>query len=169
MHVGMPPDSISPLAQLLNGPMRAGEVVWLGLRRERREPVSAVDSVTLVARHGILGDHYRTLRNGPRQVTLIAAEDLAAAASFLGLDQVAPEQVRRNVVTRGVNLLALKDRRFRLGEAVLETTGTCDPCGRMDTNLGPGGFSALRGRGGLTARVLEDGVVRLGDVIARLN
>jgi MOSC domain-containing protein YiiM len=162
-------DSASPLEQLLNGPMRPGEVAWIGLRPERKAPVEPVRLATLVAGHGIEGDHYRTLRNGPRQVTLIAAEDLAAAASCLGLPAVGPELTRRNVMTRGVNLTALKDRRFRLGGALLEGSGTCDPCGLMERLLGPGGFNALRGRGGITARVLEDGEVRVGDAVVRVD
>ena len=160
-------DPNSPLGQLLAGPVRDGEVAWIGVRRERRAPVSPVDSATLVAGYGILGDHYRTLRNGPRQVTLIAGEDLAAMAGFLGVDAVRPEQLRRNIVTRGVNLLALKDRRFRIGGALLQGSGECAPCGLMETTLGPGGYNAARGRGGITARVLDDGEVRIGDTIRR--
>jgi len=65
-------------------------------------------------------------------VTLIAVEDLAAIAAFLGLAAVAPELLRRNMVTRGINLLAFKDRRFRIGTALLQTSGECAPCSRME-------------------------------------
>jgi len=160
-------DPTSPLGQLLAGPVREGEVAWIGVRRERRAPVTPLESATLVAGRGILGDHYRTQRNGPRQVTLVAAEDLAAMASFLGVDEVRPEQLRRNIVTRGVNLLALKDRRFRIGAALLETSGECAPCRVMEITLGAGGYNAARGRGGITARVIEGSEVRIGDPVRR--
>jgi MOSC domain-containing protein YiiM len=68
----------------------------------------------------------------------------------------------------GINLLSLKGLRFRIGEAVLEGTGPCDPCSRMEENLGPGGFQAMRGHGGLTARVIEAGTVCVGDRVEAL-
>lgn len=158
-------DPDSPLARLMAGPIRDGSVTWIGIRPVRRAPVSQMDQALLVAGTGVVGDHYRTRRNGPRQVTLIAEEDLAAMSSFLGA-AVSPAQMRRNLVTCGVNLLALKDRRFRIGEALLEGSGDCAPCSFLEVSLGPGGFNAARGRGGITARVLEGGVVRVGDPVA---
>jgi MOSC domain-containing protein YiiM len=102
-------------------------------------------------------------------VTLIQAEHLAAIAAYLGLEAVAPDLLRRNVVVAGLNLMALKGRRFALGEAVLETTGECHPCSRMEEAFGPGGYNAVRGHGGITARVVHGGEVRLGDPVARID
>jgi MOSC domain-containing protein YiiM len=73
--------------------------------------------------------------SGKRQVTLIQGESLAAIASHLGLETLAPEVLRRNLVTRGINLLALKDRKFRIGDAVLEMTGECHPCSHLEETL----------------------------------
>jgi len=158
----------SPLAKLLDAPVRAGRLVWIGLRPARREPMQVVQDARLVTGRGLAGDRYSRL-DGGRQVTLIEAEGLRAAAGYLGVDAVAPDAVRRNLVTEGINLLALKGRRFRIGEAVLETTGECHPCSRMEETLGVGGYNALRSHGGLTARVLQGGCVRLGDAIERLD
>jgi MOSC domain-containing protein YiiM len=165
--VALSPDS--PLGRLLAGPMRPGQLAWIGLRPGRRAPVLAPDSAILIAGRGIEGDHYDTKRDGPRQVTLIAEEDLAAIGAFLGLAEVAPGLVRRNLVTRGINLWALKDRRFRIGAALLEGSGDCAPCGFMEQNLGPGGYNAMRGHGGITARVVEGGEIRLGDAVERVD
>ena len=161
--VSVSPDS--PLGQLLAGPMRPGKLAWIGLRPSRKLPVLTPNSAVLISGRGVQGDHYDTRQNGPRQVTLIAIEDMAAMASFLGMEDIAPELLRRNFVTNGINLVALKGRRFRIGPALLEWSGECAPCSRMDANLGPGGFNAVRGRGGITARVIEGGDVHIGDLI----
>ncbi|HEY8337458.1 MAG TPA: MOSC domain-containing protein [Tardiphaga sp.] len=159
----------SPLGKLLAAPMRPGRLGWIGLRPARRAAVLAPESATLVTGQGIAGDHYATTHDGPRQVTLIAAEDLAAIAAFLGRDAIAPELLRRNLVTSGINLTALRDQRFRIGDVVLEASGDCAPCSRMEQAFGPGGYNAVRGRGGITARVIAGGEVRLGDVVERIS
>jgi MOSC domain-containing protein YiiM len=99
-------------------------------------------------------------------VTLIEAEDLAAIASYLGRERIEPETLRRNILVSGINLSALKNRRFRVGSAVLEYTGACHPCSRMEAALGVGGYNAVRGHGGITARVVTDGEVCVGDAVA---
>jgi len=158
----------SALQRLLDGPVEPGAVIWIGARPVRRAPMTVLEHASLQPGEGLLGDHYKSRTNGPRQLTLIAAEDLAAIASFLGRAAVEPELLRRNIVTRGINLRALKGRRVQIGGAVIETTGDCHPCSRMEELLGPGGYNAVRGHGGFTARVLEGGEVRLGDPVERL-
>lgn len=149
--------------------MRPGGVNWIGLRPARRADMIMPASAMLTAGQGIEGDRYRTSRDGARQVTLIAVEDIAAVAAFLARQTIAPDLLRRNLVTRGVNLTALKGHRFRVGTAVLEGSGDCAPCSRMEEALGPGGYNAMRGHGGITARIIESGEVRVGDRIVRVD
>jgi MOSC domain-containing protein YiiM len=159
----------SLVGALLSAPVRAGELVWIGLRPGRHAPIITPPSAMLIAARGIDGDRYETKRNGGRQVTLIASEAIAAIASYLGREAVDPELLRRNLVTRGINLTALKGRRFRIGPAVLEYAGECAPCSRMEATFGPGGYNAVRGHGGITARILEGGEIRIGDAITRVD
>ncbi|MBP0494599.1 MOSC domain-containing protein [Pararoseomonas indoligenes] len=162
------PNPGSMLARLIDGPMAPGRVAWIGLRAVRREPVRAVESAMAEAGQGLQGDRYASRNNGGRQVTLVAAEGLRAIASYLRRDAVPPERLRRNLLTEGINLTALRNRRFRVGGVLLEWSGDCHPCSRMDEELGEGGYNAVRGHGGITARVLEGGVIRLGDAVIRV-
>ena len=159
----------TPLGQLLAGPQIPGKLVWIGVRPAREVPMLTPQSATLVAGRGIEGDRYQTSRDGARQATLVAAESLSAIASFLGRADVAPNLLRRNFVTAGINLVALKGRRFSLGSAVLEYSGDCAPCSRMEEVLGPGGYNAVRGHGGITARIIEGGEVHIGDAVSRCD
>lgn len=102
-------------------------------------------------------------------MTLIQFEHLAVIGALMGrpADQpMRPEDLRRNLVISGINLFSLKGRRFRIGQAILETTGWCQPCARLQNNLGPGTFQAVRGHGGITARVLQSGIIRLDDGVS---
>ena len=142
----------------------SGRVAWLSIRPERREPVQVVETITVSEKKGILGDHYSG-QSGNRHITLIQAEHLPVVASLMARDLLDPALLRRNIVVSGLNLLALKDHRIQIGEVVLQITGQCHPCSKMETALGPGGYNAMRGHGGMTAKVIKGGVVRVGEVI----
>ena len=156
---------------------RPGRVEAILLRPGRREPVRPVDTALAVAHRGLDGDRsaVRLAPSGKRHVTLVQAEHLAAVGALLGQGPVDPARLRRNVVVAGLNLLAarslFRDRplRLRLGDAVLlEVTGPCDPCSHMEEVLGAGGYNAMRGHGGVTARVCEGGTFRVGDAVTVL-
>ncbi len=141
----MPFNPDSSLAKLMAAPVRPGRVVWLGLRPQRRAPMIVVQTVELETARGIVGDRYQSI-GGNRQVTLIGEENLRAIAAFIGMElPVTPDLVRRNIVVSGLNLLALKEHRIRIGEALLEVSGECHPCSRMEEMIGVGGYNAMRG------------------------
>ncbi len=146
---------------------RGGRVQWIGLRPARGVAMRVVESVTAAVGAGLTGDRYRG-GSGKRDVTLVQAEHLPVIAALAGHATVLPATLRRNLVVSGIPLVALKGRRFRVGEVVLEGTAPCDPCSRMEAALGPGGFNAMRGHGGLCARIVSGGTMRLGDVVEAL-
>ncbi|MGH8077352.1 MAG: MOSC domain-containing protein [Lysobacter sp.] len=162
------PSADSALGQMMATLPRAGRVEWLGVRPKRAAAMVAVDQVVAETGAGLVGDRYHG-RNGKRGVTLIQAEHLRVIAALSGHETVTPSTLRRNVVVSGLPLVALKGRRFRIGAALLEGTGPCDPCSRMEAALGPGGFNAMRGHGGLCARILEGGTLRVGDAVVALQ
>jgi len=150
------------LQELFNTLPQIGIIQWMGVRPEREAAMTVVNTVEARAGKGLTGDRYAS-KNGKRQVTLIQGEHLLAIASLLGRENIAPELLRRNIVVTGINLLALKDKQFKVGSALLEYTGLCHPCSAMETTFGAGGYNAVRGHGGITARILESGIIKIGD------
>ncbi len=157
---------MSQLLELLADVPQQGRVRWIGIRPSAHTPMLELEAVEARREAGLTGDHTRPGPRNARQVTLIQWEHLAVISALLGraADQpIAPQDLRRNIAISGINLFSLKNRRFRIGQAVLETTGWCQPCARLEQRLGRGTFQAMRGHGGITARVLQSGIIRLND------
>jgi MOSC domain-containing protein YiiM len=159
------------IRELLADVPRPGRLCWIGLRRDKRGVVDEVAEVEALTGLGLAGDRKAagTPRpQGKRHVTLIQREHLAVIGDLLDREPVDPVLLRRNLVVEGINLRALRDRRFTIGDVTLEGTGECHPCSRMEEALGPGGYQAMRGHGGLTARVVTGGRLRVGDEVVLL-
>lgn len=142
-----------------------GAVRWIGQRPARRAVVEAV-SQARIELDGVVGDHRAT--PGKRALTLIQWEHLPVIAALAGMDDLDPALLRRNVAVSGINLLGLRKERFRVGSATLLGTGLCAPCSRMEEVLGRGGYTAMRGHGGITAEVIDPGNIELGDAVQPL-
>lgn len=154
---------------------KPGAVEWIGVRPQRGGRPVPLREVRALLNEGLQGDHYGGGAGGRRHVTLIQSEHLSVVGRLLALRDgtpiivpIDPALVRRNIVISGLNLLALKNRQFRLGDALLEFTGPCQPCSGMEEALGRGGYNAMRGHGGICARIVEGGVIRVGDALEAL-
>jgi MOSC domain-containing protein YiiM len=156
----------SPLQELLDTLPQIGRLQWIGLSARPQSELEVVNSAEMIVGHGLLGDHHAKKKYGAkRQVTLIQAEHVVALAGLLHRQPIDPGLLRRNLVVAGLNLLALKGKTFRIGSCLLEYSGPCEPCSQMERNLGPGGLNAMRGHGGITAKVLSGGMISLSDKI----
>lgn len=159
---------MSPLHELLAAVPQQGCVRWIGVRPASRATMIELDAVEARREAGLTGDHSRPGPRNARQVTLIQWEHLAVISALMGRtaeNPITAHELRRNIVISGINLFSLKGRRFRLGQAILETTGWCQPCAKLEEQLGLGTFQAMRGHGGITARVLQGGIIRLDDAL----
>lgn len=152
----------------MNNFAQAGKVEWIGIRPNKKAELISINQVMLDSSYGIDGDHYAG-RSGKRQVTLIQSEHFPVIVSMMKMDNIKPEQLRRNIVVAGLNLLALKNKKFQLGEAILEYTGLCHPCSRMEKTLGIGGYNAMRGHGGITAKIIHSAKINVGDDVTYLE
>lgn len=165
---------ITSLRTLFDQLPQTGKVRWIGVRplhhtassgKIEKMSMQIVNLVEARANKGLVGDRYSG-KSGKRHVTLIQWEHLSVIASLLGRELVSPEQLRRNIAVEGINLLALKNKQFRIGNVLLEYTGLCEPCSAMEIAFGAGGYNAVRGHGGITARIIESGIIRLNDSVS---
>ena len=146
-----------------------GKLEWIGLRSERRGEVLVVDEAEAVVGLGLVGDHRMKKTPGSaRQVTLISREYIDSICRHTGHAAIDPRLLRRNLVISGMNLNLLRYQRLQIGELIIETNALCHPCSRMDENLGKGGTAAMFGYGGLCAKIIQGGTLRVGDAVVRL-
>lgn len=153
------------MKELLATMPQTGTIEWIGLRPGRSEPIKVVDEA-IVGDQGLEGDRFNGKNGSPRMVTLIQKEHIDAVAAIMKHDMIDPALLRRNIVVSGINLAALKQNAFQVGEVVLFGTGNCPPCSQMEENLGTGGYNAMRGHGGITAKVITGGTICRGDKVS---
>jgi MOSC domain-containing protein YiiM len=124
-------------------------------------PAEEEGRVRCVARRGILGDRFYDSPEGHKgQVTFFSMEVYELMCLELGVADRAPSVLRRNVFVRNVELGSLIGTAFELQGVGFEGVEECKPCYWMDSAFGPGAEAFLRGRGGLRARVVTDGILR---------
>lgn len=153
------------IAEMMAAFPREGRVEWIGVRPARHAEIDVVETVEAVVQRGLRGDRSAERSNHKRQVTLIQSEHLVVIARLLHREHVVADLLRRNIVVSGINLAALHNQTFRIGDALFEGTGYCHPCSRMEAALGGGGYNAMRGHGGITAKVLNGGLIRVRDAV----
>ena len=128
-------------------------------------PILAVPELECVAGHGVRGDRFFDYKSDYKgQITFFAAEIYdELCSSFLPLAGAhpAPSTFRRNVITRGVDLNTLIGKTFTFQEVTFLGTAECSPCYWMNQAFSPGTEAALKGRGGLRAKILTDGWLRV--------
>jgi len=123
-------------------------------------PTIEVDSVTCVSGRGLVGDRFFDYAPGyPGQVTFFAQEAFDDLCAQLGVRDRTPAVLRRNIVTRALDLNALIGREFEVQGVRFRGVQESRPCYWMDGAFGPGAHAALKGRGGLRAEILSDGVI----------
>src|SRR4051794_12060426 len=152
-------------------PRHAGRVEAVLVAAHAEAAMTRVDRAIARAARGLEGDRYFDQRgtfsdayDRGHDLTLIEAEALDTLALASG--QLAPEEARRNIVTRGIDLDALVGERFRIGGVECFGQRLCEPCAHLERLTKPGVLRALFHKGGLRADVLTDGEIRLGDEIS---
>lgn len=155
----------------------AGEVVAIYVTSGAGAPMQPLQSAEAIAGEGLRGDRYQTGSGyyssvptdpGARELTLIAAEALAAVLAETGIDLPLHEH-RRNITTRGIDLPSLLGQRFQIGAVVCEGVRDCPPCNHLVEITNKAVLAPLVHRGGLRARIVSGGTIRTGDIITTLT
>lgn len=151
----------------------AGSVEALYITSSAGEPMQPLLEAEAVAGRGLTGDRYfegtgyyseRPLADGSREVTLFEAEELEKLERESGI-RLDPSESRRNVLTRSISVNGLIGKRFRMGEVLCEGIRICEPCTYLEKLTGKRVMRPLVHRGGLRARIISGGAVKVGDEI----
>jgi MOSC domain-containing protein YiiM len=125
-------------------------------------PTVEVEEVECVAGKGLSGDRFFAFKDDYKgQVTFFAQEVFDDVCRQLGVSGTSPGITRRNVITSGVDLNSLVGKRFEIQGIEFEGVCECSPCHWMNQAIAPGAEAALRARGGLRARILTGGKLRV--------
>jgi MOSC domain-containing protein YiiM len=126
-------------------------------------PLLTLPEIECVAGRGVRGDRYFDHQPDFKgQITFIAVETLAEIQRILKLPSLDFGAARRNVLTRGVDLNMLIGATFEFGGMTFEGVEECKPCYWMQQAIASGTEELMRGRGGLRAKILRDGVLKTG-------
>jgi MOSC domain-containing protein YiiM len=153
--------------------MTKAAVVHIHISPKAEQLMVAVDEVRAEPGRGLQGDRYAehlgTYSETPgsgREVTLIASEEIELVEREHGV-KLSPGESRRNITTRGVDLNALVEREFRVGDVVLRGTRLCEPCEYLQGLTRQDGLlKALVHRGGLRCDIVRAGTIHVGDEIS---
>ncbi|TVV73270.1 MOSC domain-containing protein [Sphingomonas solaris] len=146
----------------------SGRLIGIARRRAARAPMETLMTAAVTPETGVADDYRGRVRPGRiprRQVSILRVEDWQGAEADLGT--ALPWTMRRaNLLVSGITLPQRAGYRLHIGMIVLEVTGECDPCRRMDEQH-PGLWPALipEWRGGVLARVVTGGAIALGDEV----
>ena len=128
-------------------------------------PLIEVDQIECVAGKGIRDDRFFEYKEDYKgQITFFSAEVFEKLCIELGVTVIQPGVMRRNVITSGIDLNTLIGQGFEIQGVKFEGTTECTPCYWMDQAIAPGAEKWLQGQGGLRARILTNGILRVDGI-----
>jgi len=120
-------------------------------------PTQYPDTLEFTAGSGLKGDRFE---DGTYPITFFSLEVAQEIEITFGRS-IDIALYRRNIVISGINLCELIGRQFSIGEILFEGMAHCNPCTWMDAVIHKGLYKQMKGRGGLRAKVIEGGTLKL--------
>jgi MOSC domain-containing protein YiiM len=149
------------------------QVVEILIAESPAAPMAPQQVVRAIPGRGLVGDRYATgtgtfSPHPPKpdhELTLVQQEHVEEFARDLGKPFSALD-MRRNVVTRGIDLNSLVGCEFRVGTVLVRGIRLCEPCNFLAKQTTPEVLRGLLHKGGLRAQILSEGEIRVGDVLS---
>jgi len=146
------------------------EVLKLGITRTNNKKIIEVDFIDVLSNKGVVGDRHFDDHNDPYcQLSLIESENIDYYNTKYGLN-IPYIDFRRNIITKGINLNELINKKLQIGEVKVEGIDLCRPCRHLTEMLSQDNIlkEFLR-RGGLRCRILSSSRISIGDKIKILD
>ena len=142
------------------------EVIKIGVTKNHNQEINEVNEITLIADKGIVGDrHFRDYNDPFNQLSIIESENIDEY-NFRNKLNIPHLNFRRNIVTKGIRLNDLVEKRIKIGSVNLEVIDLCRPCRHLSEKLERNDIikEFLR-KGGIRCQIINNGKISLGDQI----
>src|SRR5215831_4344161 len=149
-----------------------GSLIRICIADAATAPMCSVEEIECVSGRGLAGDRYfegtgtfsATAKKPSHEVTLVEVEEIDDFNEQFGTN-IRPEDLRRNLVTRGIRLNDLVGQRFAIGSVIFEGIRLCEPCSHLAAVTRDEVLTGLVHQAGLRAAIVESGTVRVGDPV----
>ena len=142
------------------------EVIKIGVTKNHNQEIIEVNEISLIADKGIVGDrHFRDYNDPFNQLSVIESENIDEY-NLKYKSNIPYLNFRRNIITKGIKLNDLVDKRIKIGSIELEVIDLCRPCRHLSEKLNRNDvIKEFLRKGGIRCQIINDGKIYLGDKI----
>ena len=142
------------------------EVIKIGVTKNHNQEIIEVNEISLIADKGIVGDrHFRDYNDPFNQLSIIESENIDEYNLKYKLN-IPYLNFRRNIITKGIKLNDLVEKRIKIGSIELEVIDLCRPCRHLSEKLNRNDvIKEFLRKGGIRCQIINDGKINLGDKI----
>ncbi|MGF1671704.1 MAG: MOSC domain-containing protein [Balneolaceae bacterium] len=156
---------------------KKGIIFGIFITPEAKGEIFEVENIEAVAGIGLKGDrnYYKQQRlsaekrKPKHELTLVEWESVDELNQSGEFGVIKPEELRRNLVTKGVDLNSLVGKQFLVGDVRAEGLELCEPCRYLEKLTGKKIMKPLIHKAGLRAGILQDGIISKGDQVEILS
>jgi MOSC domain-containing protein YiiM len=142
------------------------EIIKIGVTKNHNQEIIEINEISLIADKGIVGDrHFRDYNDPFNQLSIIESENIDEYNLKYKLN-IPYLNFRRNIITKGIKLNDLVDKRIKIGSIELEVIDLCRPCRHLSEKLNRNDvIKEFLRKGGIRCQIINDGKIYLGDKI----